>query len=103
MPDSFLTYLHLQDIQCIYFFQDHPAPHPTIPPWPPALLKNGPPGKQWNFPRLIFPLSRMQNVLHVPVTRDISGQMHVFCIRNFFTYAGLMQTGKWPLLKIRGL
>ena len=34
-----------------------------------------------------------------------SGHMHVLCIRNFVTYAGLMQTGKWPLLtftEIRG-
>ena len=44
----------------------------------------------------------MQHVLHVPVTGNISGQMHVLCIRNSVTYAGLMQTVKWPLPKIRG-
>ena len=44
-----------------------------------------------------------QHVLHVAVDGYISGQMHVLCIRNFVTvYAGLMQTGKWPLLEIRG-
>ena len=47
----------------------------------------------------------MHHVLYVPVIRNynISGEMHVLCIRHFVTYAELMQTGKWSLLKIRGL
>ena len=92
MQDSFLTYMHFQDIQCtcIYFFskinQLPITPHP-----PPAASE------------IVRPTNRgTQHVLHVPVTGNISGQMHVLCIRNFVTYAGLMQTGKWPLLKIRG-
>ena len=52
---------------------------------------------------MVRPTNRgTQHVLHVPVTGNISGQMHVLCIRNFVTYAGLKQIGKWPLLKIRG-
>ena len=77
-----LTYMHFQDMQSIHFFQNQTTPHPTTPPPPPT-----------------------QHVLYVPVIRNynISGQMHVLCIRNFVTYAELMQTGKWSLLKIRGL
>ena len=92
MQDSFLTYMHFQDIQCtcIYFFskinQLPITPHP-----PPAASE------------MVRPTNRgTQHVLHVPVTGNISGQMHVLCIRNFVTYAGLKQIGKWPLLKIRG-
>ena len=48
-------------------------------------------------------------MLCVPVIRNynISGQMHVLCIRNLVTYAGtvvvLQVLSKWSLLKIRGL
>ena len=81
MQDSFLTYVHFQDIQCtcIYFFskinQLPITPHP-----PPAASE------------MVRPTNRgTQHVLHVPVTGNISDQMHVLCIRNFVTYAGLMQ------------
>ena len=69
---------------------------PLTPPPPPHSR----PPQKWSAPQTVeFPTS---HVLHVPATGNISGQMHVLCIRNFVTYAGLMQTGKWPLLKIRG-
>ena len=79
---------------------NQPAPHPTPPPHP------GLPQK-WSARQTVeFPTSHIsfvtQHVLHVAVTGNVSGQMHVLCIRNFVTYAGLMQTGEWPLLKIRG-
>ena len=66
-----------------------------------------PPPQKWSARQTVeFPASHIsfvtQHVLHAPATSNISGQMHVLCIRNFVTYAGLMQTGKWPLLKIRG-
>ena len=34
MQDSFLTYVHFQYKQCIYIFQNDPAPHPTTPSQP---------------------------------------------------------------------
>ena len=31
MQGFFFTYVHFQDMQCIYIFQNHPAPHLTTP------------------------------------------------------------------------
>ena len=71
-----------------------PPPHPCSP-------------QKWSARQTVeFPTCHIffvtQHVLHVLVTGNISGHMHVLCKRNFVTFAGLMQTGKWPLLKIRG-
>ena len=105
MQDSFLTYMHFQDIQSIHFLQNQTTPHPTTPPPHSYHLP-----QKWSARQIVeFPMSHisfvMQHVLYVPVIRNynISGEMHVLCIRHFVTYAELMQTGKWSLLKIRGL
>ena len=93
-PPGYTVYIY------IFFLKStSPSPHP---PTPHARLP-----QKWSARQTVeFPKSRssfvMQHVLHVPATGNISGQIHVLCIRNFVTYAGLMQTGKWPLLKIRG-
>ena len=81
MQDSILPICTSRICRVYIFFK---IKQPLIPPLPPPPT---------------------QHVLYVPVIRNynISGQMHVLCIRNFVTYAELMQTGKWSLLKIRGL
>ena len=93
------------------FFQNQSTPHPTTPPPPPLRLP-----QKWSAQQIVeFPTSHTcisfvtQHVLYVPVIRNynISGQMHVLCIRNLVTYAGtvvvLQVLSKWSLLKIRGL
>ena len=73
-----------------------PSPPPPRPP------------QKWCARQTVeFPTSHIsfvtQHVLHVPVTGNISSHMLVLCIRNFVTFAGLLnKTGKWPLLKIWG-
>ena len=89
MHDSFLTYVHFQDIECIhlYIFQNHPAPHPTTPS-PPQTDR----GKlAYFFPRLIFPFSRSICFKFQSLVM-FSGLMHVICIRNFVTDTGWMET-----------
>ena len=77
---------------CI-FSKNQPAPQPTPtapdPPRPP----------RWSARQTVeFPTSHIsfvtQHVLHVPVTGNISGHMHVLCIRNFVTYAGLLNANR---------
>ena len=75
-----------------------PSPHPPRPP--PSEMVH-PTNREFHMSHKIISFVT-QHVLHIPVTGNISGQMHVLCIRNFVTYAGLKQIGKWPLLKIRG-
>ena len=85
---------------------------PLNPPLPPPLRLP----QKWSAQQIVeFPTSHTcisfftQHVLYVPVIRNynISGQMHVLCIRNVGTYAGtvvvLQVLSKWSLLKIRGL
>ena len=82
-------------------FQNHPAPHPTTPS-PPQKWSARQTVENMRTFSLIFPLSR--NICFAFQSLAIfSGQVHVLCIRNFVTWAWLIQTGKWPLLKIRGL
>ena len=103
---GFFSYLYAlpgYTVVHVYIFsKNQPAPQPT--PMPPPHPR---PPQKWSALQTVeFPTSHVsfvtQHVLHVPVTGNISGLMHVLCIRNFVTFAGLMQTGKWPLLKIRG-
>ena len=82
--------------------KNQPAPQPT--PRPPPHPRSP---QKWSARQTVeLPTCHIffvtKHVLHVPVTGNISGHMHVLCKRNFVTFAGLMQTGKWPLLKIRG-
>ena len=86
----------------LYFSKSpSPSPHHSLAASEMAGPKDR--GKHaYFFPRLIFPLSR--NVCFTFQSLAIfSGQVHVLCIRNFVTWAWLIQTGKWRLLKIRGL
>ena len=77
---------------CI-FSKNQPAPQPTPtapdPPRPP----------RWSARQTVeFPTSHIsfvtQHVLHVRVTGNISGHMHVLCIRNVVTYAGLLNANR---------
>ena len=104
---GFFSHLYALPGYTEYAFSSKSNNHPPSHHPPPLhiRLRNGPPNKSWNFPCLILFSFVMQHVLYVPVIRNynISGEMHVLCIRHFVTYAELMQTGKWSLLKIRGL
>ena len=95
----------------VYIFSKSidPSSHHSRPP--PLRLP-----QKWSAQQIVeFPTSHTcisfvtQHVLYVPVIRNynISGQMHVLCIRNLVTYAGtvvvLQVLSKWSLLKIRGL
>ena len=100
---GFFSYLYVYRIYSVHvciFSKNQPAPQPT----PTAPDPARPP--RWSARQTVeFPTSHIsfvtQHVLHVPVTGNISGHMHVLCIRNFVTYAGLLNsTGKWPLLTI---
>ena len=104
---GFFSYLYALPGYTEYTFftkSNNPSSHHTPPP-PPYH-----PPQKWSARQIVeFPMSHisflMHHVLYVPVIRNynISGEMHVLCIRHFVTYAELMQTGKWSLLKIRGL
>ena len=109
---EFFSYLYAFPGYTEYtFFQNQSTPHPTTTPPPPLPLP-----QKWSAQQIVeFPTSHTcisfvtQHVLYVPVIRNynISGQMHVLCIRNLVTYAGtvvvLRVLSKWSLLKIRGL
>ena len=103
MQDSFLlTYMHFQNIYCtcIYFFQNQPAPQPLPPPSPPPPLPLPATRQTVEFPTSHISFV-MQHVLH---TGNILCQMDVLCKKEFcHLYAGLMQSSKWPVLKIRQL
>ena len=87
----FFSYLYALPGYTVYmytFFSKSTSPSPHHPLPPPARLKNGPPDKPWNFPRLIFPLSR--NVCFTFQSLVIfQVRCMFFAQRNFFTYAGL--------------
>ena len=77
----------------VFFSKNQPAPQPT----PTAPYPTRPP--RWSARQTVeFPTSYIsfvtRHVLHVPVTGNISGQMHVLCIRNFVTYAGLLNANR---------
>ena len=91
MQNSFLTYMHFQDIQSIHFFKINRPLIPPLPPPPPLRLP-----QKWSAQQIVeFPTSHTcisfvtQHVLCVPVipNYNIPGQMHVLCIRNVVTYA----------------
>ena len=77
----------------VFFSKNQPAPQPT----PTAPDPTRPP--RWSARQTVeFPTSHIsfvtQHVLHVPVTGNISGHMHVLCIRNFVTYGGLLNANR---------
>ena len=78
MQDSFLTYMHFQDVQCLYIFSKSPSPSPH--------QSHPPPPQKWSARQTVetcvfFPTS------HIPLSRNMcftyhsvvifSRQMHV--------------------------
>ena len=92
---SYLCTLPGYTVYMYMFFLKSTSPSPPSPPLRPP--------QKWSARQTVeFPTSHISFSHATCAPRPSSGHMHVLCIRNFFTYAGLMQTGKWLLLKIRG-
>ena len=100
---GFFSYLCALPGYTVYlYFSKSPSPSPHHPFAASETVGPTDRGKHAYFPRLIFPLSR--NICFTFQSLAIfSGQVHVLCIRNFVNCAGIIQTGKWALLKIREL